>query len=75
VKTSRFEIRRGRSGKWRFNLIAANGEIVAASQAYTTKAKCLKGIYAVVDAVHLACRRSTSPHSDVHIVDTTKAAT
>ena len=35
-------------GEWRFRIIAANGEIVAASQGYKNKASCLKGVDAVV---------------------------
>jgi len=67
-----FKIHRGRTGKWRFNLIAVNGEIVATSEHYTTKAKCIKGIHAVAEAAHLAGGRTTSPHCDILIVDTTK---
>ena len=39
-----FVVKKGPTGKFRFNLIAANGEIVAASEAYETKAACSKGL-------------------------------
>jgi uncharacterized protein YegP (UPF0339 family) len=32
-----FEIRRGRSGQFRFVLVASNGQIVALSENYATK--------------------------------------
>ncbi len=40
----KFEVYRDRSGQFRFRLKARNGEIIAASEGYTTKANCLKGI-------------------------------
>ena len=42
-----FVVKKGPTGKFRFNLVAANGEIVATSEAYETKAACLKGLDAV----------------------------
>lgn len=35
---AKFEISKDKAGKFRFHLKAANGEIVAASEAYETKA-------------------------------------
>ncbi|WP_433259589.1 YegP family protein (plasmid) [Streptosporangium sp. CA-135522] len=35
------------SAGFRFNLVAGNGEIIATSESYTTKASALKGIDAV----------------------------
>jgi uncharacterized protein YegP (UPF0339 family) len=43
----KFEISEDKAGKFRFHLKAANGEIIAASQAYETKANAEKGIQAV----------------------------
>lgn len=40
----KFEVYRDRSGQFRFRLKARNGEIIAASEGYTTKANCLKGM-------------------------------
>lgn len=44
---AKFEISKDKSGKFRFHLKAANGEIIAASQAYDTKAGVEKGIASV----------------------------
>jgi uncharacterized protein YegP (UPF0339 family) len=35
------------AGKFRFRLKAANGEIIAVSEAYTSKEACVKGIESV----------------------------
>ena len=42
----KFLIRRTATG-WKFNLKAANGETVATSEVYTTKAACLRGAQSV----------------------------
>jgi uncharacterized protein len=44
---AKFEISKDKAGKFRFHLKAPNGEIIAASQAYETKANAEKGIEAV----------------------------
>ena len=44
---AKFEISKDKSGKFRFHLKAANGEIIAASQAYDTKAGAETGIGSV----------------------------
>ena len=44
---AKFEISKDKSGKFRFHLKAANGEIIAASQAYDTKSGVEKGIESV----------------------------
>ena len=49
--SARFEVRRGRTGLWRFVLIAHNGEIIATSQHYKTRAGARKGVRAVESAV------------------------
>jgi uncharacterized protein YegP (UPF0339 family) len=41
---AKFEIFRDTSDKYRFHLTAANGEIVAASEAYASKAGAQSGI-------------------------------
>lgn len=45
----RFEVRRGGfpRRRWRFVLVAENGEIVATSEHYTTVQACQEGIEAV----------------------------
>lgn len=40
----KFELYRDRSGEFRFRLRARNGEIVATSEPYTTRAACENGI-------------------------------
>jgi len=43
----KFEILKDKAGKYRFHLKAGNGEIIAASQAYDTKASAQNGIESV----------------------------
>jgi uncharacterized protein YegP (UPF0339 family) len=43
----KFEIFTDTGGGFRFRLLSKNGEVVAQSEAYTTKDKCKKGIAAV----------------------------
>jgi uncharacterized protein YegP (UPF0339 family) len=42
-----FEIMKDKAGKFRFHLKAANGEIIAVSEAYTSKDACKDGIESV----------------------------
>lgn len=42
-----FEIYLDKSKKYRFRLKAKNGEIICASQAYTSKSSCMNGIKSV----------------------------
>jgi uncharacterized protein YegP (UPF0339 family) len=44
---AKFEIFLDRKKQYRFHLKASNGETIAASQAYDTKAACIKGIKAI----------------------------
>ena len=50
----KFEIFTDTTGQFRFRLKAPNGEIIAASEAYTTKAACLNGIDSVKTNAPLA---------------------
>ena len=43
----RFEIYVDASGDFRFRLKAGNGQVIAASQAYSSKKACLNGIESV----------------------------
>lgn len=43
----KFEVYKDKAGAYRFRLKAANGQIIAASQAYKALAGCLKGIESV----------------------------
>ena len=45
--SAKFVIQKDKSGQFRFNLKAGNGEIIATSEAYTTKAGCKNGIESV----------------------------
>jgi uncharacterized protein len=44
---AKFEISKDKAGKFRFHLKSANGEIIAASQGYDTRASAEKGIESV----------------------------
>jgi uncharacterized protein YegP (UPF0339 family) len=44
---AKFEISKDHAGKFRFHLKAPNGEIIAASQGYETKASAEQGIEAI----------------------------
>jgi uncharacterized protein len=44
---AKFEVSKGHAGKFRFHLKAPNGEIIAASQGYETKANAEKCIEAI----------------------------
>ena len=43
----KFEIKKGTSGKYRFNLKAGNGQIILSSESYETKQGAEKGIESV----------------------------
>jgi len=43
----KFEVYQDRAGEYRFRLKAANGQIIAVSQAYKSHAACIKGIESV----------------------------
>lgn len=45
--SGKFELYTDKSGQYRFRLKAANGEIIAASEAYKAKASALNGIESV----------------------------
>jgi uncharacterized protein len=53
---AKFEISKDHTGKFRFHLKAPNGEIIAASQGYETKANAEKGIEAI---------KTHAPHAKV----------
>ena len=46
-KHPKFEIYLDKAGEYRFRLKAKNGEIIAASEGYSSKASCLNGIESV----------------------------
>ena len=44
---AKFEVFKDASEQFRFRLVAPNGEIIASSEAYTTKDSCMNGIESV----------------------------
>ena len=43
----RFVVKKGSTGKFRFNLLSTNGRVVATSEAYNSKASAMGGIRSV----------------------------
>ncbi|MBV9215224.1 MAG: YegP family protein [Acidobacteria bacterium] len=43
----KFEIKKGGTGKFRFNLKASNGQVILTSEAYDSRAAAVKGIESV----------------------------
>lgn len=54
-----FEIYPDASGKYRFRLKAPNGEIIAVSESYSSKAACENGIESVKKNAPIAGKRET----------------
>jgi uncharacterized protein YegP (UPF0339 family) len=44
---AKFVLKKGSTGKFHFNLIATNGQVIATSEAYESKAAALNGIESV----------------------------
>ena len=53
-KHPKFELYKDKSEQFRFRLKAKNGEVIAVSEAYTTKANCKNGINSVIKNVENA---------------------
>ncbi|GAA2143846.1 YegP family protein [Actinomadura napierensis] len=43
----KFQLKKGSTGKFHFNLVATNGQVIATSESYESKASALKGIESV----------------------------
>ncbi len=43
----KFEIKKDKAGKYRFNLKAGNGQIILSSEAYESKSSCTNGVESV----------------------------
>lgn len=43
----KFVVKKGSTGQFRFSLLARNGQVVATSETYKTKAACMNGIKSV----------------------------
>jgi uncharacterized protein YegP (UPF0339 family) len=44
---AKFVLKKGSTGKFHFNLIATNGQVIATSEAYESKAAAINGIESV----------------------------
>ena len=44
---AKFALKKGSTGKFRLNLVATNGQVIATSEAYESKASAIKGIESV----------------------------
>jgi uncharacterized protein YegP (UPF0339 family) len=44
---AKFVLKKGSTGKFRFNLVATNGQVIATSESYESKASAIKGIESV----------------------------
>lgn len=43
----KFVVKKGSTGKFRFNLVSSNGQVIASSEAYNSKAACMNGVKSV----------------------------
>jgi uncharacterized protein YegP (UPF0339 family) len=76
----KFVIKKGRTGQFRFSLVGRNGQIVATSETYTTKASCLNGIKAVKTlaadaAIEDQTKEWAAQHADMKDKAATRGAT
>jgi uncharacterized protein len=44
---AKFVLKKGSTGKYRFNLVAPNGQVIATSETYESKSSALNGIESV----------------------------
>jgi uncharacterized protein YegP (UPF0339 family) len=47
IMSGKFVLKKGASGKFHFNLLAANGQVIATSETYESKESALNGIKSV----------------------------
>ena len=77
----KFVIKKGRTGQFRFSLVGRDGQIVATSDTYTTKASCLNGIKAVktlaadADIEDQTAKEWAVQHADMKAKAATRRAT
>ena len=45
----KFEIKKTKSGLFKFDLKATNGQVILSSQSYKSKASCVKGVNSVIN--------------------------
>ncbi|MFA5102409.1 MAG: YegP family protein [Candidatus Thermoplasmatota archaeon] len=48
MATGKFEVWTDKAGEYRFRMKAANGEIIATSEGYSSKKSCMNGIQSVM---------------------------
>lgn len=58
MMVARFEVFEDKKGKWRWRLVAGNGEIVASSEAYDSAHNARRGVSDVAEAVEAATTRN-----------------
>jgi uncharacterized protein len=80
MAAGKFVIKKDRTGHFRFSLVGRNGQVVATSETYTTKASCLNGIKAVKTLVAEAqiedqTKEWAAQHADVKAKAATRRAT
>ena len=51
---AKFVLKKGSTGKFHFNLLAANGQVIATSETYESKAAALNGIKSVQENAPVA---------------------
>jgi uncharacterized protein YegP (UPF0339 family) len=44
---AKYTLKKGSTGKFHFNLVATNGQVIATSESYESKAAAMKGIESV----------------------------
>jgi uncharacterized protein YegP (UPF0339 family) len=44
---AKFVLKKGSTGKYHFNLVATNGQVIASSESYESKASAINGIESV----------------------------
>ena len=44
---AKFVVKKGTTGKFRFSLVHPNGQVIASSETYSSKASCMQGIKSV----------------------------
>ncbi len=71
---ARFQLKKGSTGKFRFVLLATNGQVVATSEAYERKASALAGIRSVQKIVSTASVEDTTTVEWAEAEATKKAA-
>jgi len=71
MATGRFVLEKGRTGKFRFNLLSTNGQVIATSEAYETKRAALGGISAIQK---LAAGARVEDRTDAAVAEAAKKA-